>query len=113
MELQLTFTVSYKLLRPDRCERLEMRVKRQSTSKDWHAHRAGRITGTIFHCVVKTTETTTKTTLMKIMRYSEKELTVPSVVWGNNMNDIARQGYIKEMPKMHQDHQVRHCGLVL
>lgn len=100
-------------LRPDQCESLEKTTQQQSQCKDWHLHRAGRITGSIFHSVVRATDKTSKATLMKVMHYGENELSVPSVVWGTKMEDSARQLYIREMSKTHQDLQVRHCGLVL
>lgn len=100
-------------LRPDQCEKLETITQQQSQSKDWHTHRAGRITSSTFHRVCRSTDKTSKASLMKIMHYDKKELNVPAVLWGKEMEDTARQYYANEITKNHQDLQVRHCGLVL
>ncbi|KAJ8290530.1 hypothetical protein GJAV_G00014080, partial [Gymnothorax javanicus] len=101
-----------KNLHPDQCKRLEATTREQAKSQDWHTHRAGRITSTTFYRVCKD-DNLNKTTLMKIMHYSNDNIQVPAVVWGREKEEIARECYVKEVNKSHENVQVSRCGFVI
>uniref|UniRef100_A0A1A8B1W7 YqaJ viral recombinase domain-containing protein n=1 Tax=Nothobranchius furzeri TaxID=105023 RepID=A0A1A8B1W7_NOTFU len=79
-------------------EKLQWVTRQQSKSHDWHVHRAGRITSTKFHHVA-TTDKLSKNYIMNIMQYNKTTLNVPSVIWGENMEQTARQQYSDFMAK--------------
>uniref|UniRef100_A0A1A8G6W1 Zinc finger PHD-type domain-containing protein n=1 Tax=Nothobranchius korthausae TaxID=1143690 RepID=A0A1A8G6W1_9TELE len=93
-------------------EQLQWVTRQQSKSHDWHIHRAGRITSTKFHHVA-TTDKLSKNYIMNIMQYNKTTLNVSSVIWGENMEQTARQHYSDFMSKNHQGLMVSTCGLVV
>lgn len=99
-------------LQAHQCEKLEFVTRQQSKSKDWHAHRVGRITSTKFHHAT-TADKISKTYLMDIMQYNKTQLNVPAVLWGESMEDTAKQAYTAFMAQSHQDFRVSSCGLVV
>lgn len=87
------------------CKRLESVTRQQSKSREWHIHRAGRIT--------TTTDNISKTYLMDLMHCTAETLNVPPVVWGQDMEETARQAYKGFMAKSHANFCVMSCGLVV
>ncbi|XP_074503223.1 uncharacterized protein LOC141774446 isoform X2 [Sebastes fasciatus] len=99
-------------IHPDQCERLEAATKQQAKSRDWHTHRAGRITSTTFYNACKG-DHLDKTTLMKIMHYRDNDIQDPAVVWGREKKEIARQCYAEEIDNKHENVTVSLCGFVI
>lgn len=99
-------------LRAHQCEKLEFVTRQQSKSKEWFTYRAGHITSTKFHHAA-TTDKISKTYLNDVMQCSKTELNVPSVLWGKNMEETARQVYAAFMSQSHQDFSISSCGLVM
>ncbi|XP_049923486.1 uncharacterized protein LOC126404346 [Epinephelus moara] len=99
-------------IHPDQCKRLEATTKQQAKSNDWYTHRACRITSTTFYSVC-TGDYLSKSTLEKIMHYNDSNIEVPAVVWGREKEETARQCYIKEAKKKHQNIKVSLCGFVI
>ncbi|XP_030253461.1 uncharacterized protein LOC115569598 [Sparus aurata] len=99
-------------LHPHQCEKLEFVTRQQSRSNEWHTYRAGRITSTKFHHAT-TTDKISKTYLNDIMQYNKTELNVPSVLWGKNMEETARQAYTAFMSQSHPEFSISSCGLVV
>lgn len=99
-------------LQHDQCEKLEWVTRQQSRSNNWHIHRAGRITSTKFHHVT-TTDKISKNYLIDIMQYNQTKLNVPSVVWGQDMEETASKEYTAYMAQSHEDFKVSSSGLVV
>lgn len=89
-----------------------MTVAVSQIPKDWYTYRAGRITSTKFHHATPT-DKISKTDLNDIMQYKRTELNVPSVLWGKNMEETARQAYTAYMSQSHPDFSISSCGLVV
>lgn len=98
--------------KPHECEKLEWVTRQQSKSNNWHTHRAGRITSTKFHHVTTTDKISTNY-LKDIMQYNKTKLNVPSVIWGQDMEEKARQDYATYRSQSHQDFEVSSSGLVV
>lgn len=77
--------------------------------KGLHAYRTGWTTSTKFHYAT-TTDKLSKTKLIDIMQYNNEN--VPSLLRGENMEEMARQAYTAFMAWSHQDFRVSSCGLV-
>ena len=99
-------------LKSHQCEKLEAVTRQQSKSTNWHVHRAGRITSTKFYHVT-TTGILSTNNLINIMEYNNITLNVPAVVWGQEMEDRARQGYALLMAQTHKDFNISPSGLVV
>lgn len=99
-------------LKHHECEKLELVTRQQSKSNTWHTHRAGRITSTKFHHVTAT-DKISKNYLKNIMEYNKTKLNVPSVVWGQDMEETARKDYTTYMAQSHEDFKVSPSGLVV
>lgn len=50
---------------------------------------------------------------MDIMQSNKTQLNAPSVLWGENMEETARQAYTAFMARSHQDFCISSCGLVV
>ncbi|KAK7895769.1 hypothetical protein WMY93_021094 [Mugilogobius chulae] len=94
------------------CERLTAITKEQSASPSWHIHRAGRITSTTFYNTSKSGHVD-RTTLHKIMGYTDNNIQVPAVVWGRENEKIGRQHYINYISKRHNNVTVDITGFVV
>ena len=112
VKCQDTFHRLKTTLQPHQCEKLEFVTRQQSMSKEWNTYRAGRITSTKFHHAT-TTDKISMTYLTDIMQYNKTQLNVPSVLWGQNMEETARQAYTAFMSQSHPDFTISSCGLVV
>lgn len=101
-------------IHPDQCERLEAKTKQQAKSQDWHTHREGRITSTTFYSVCTGNgDHLSETTLKKIMHYDDTNIQVPTVVWGRQQEEMARECYAKEVNKIHKNAKVSLSGFAI
>ncbi|XP_073334198.1 uncharacterized protein [Pagrus major] len=94
------------------CQKLESVTRQQSKSTCWHAHRAGRITSTKFYHITTTDKISTNY-LQNIMQYNQTQLNIPSVLWGQQMEETARKAYTDYMEQTHEDFKVSPSGLVV
>ena len=87
-------------------------TEKQRECQTWHVHRAGRVTGSILHSVVNSTDRGQNNMVKKIMQYNKRELTVPAVVWGRNQEEKALASYSDSM-KEHLNFTVKRTGLTV
>ena len=92
---------------------LETVTREQAKCQTWHIYRIGRITGSIFHKVITSRETSKNSLISQVMRYNDAELNVPAVKWGREMEDTARSCYEKLMKKSHPGFSLRTAGLTV
>lgn len=71
-------------------------TKEQAKCTTWNIQRVGRITGSTFNRVVRCKQSSVESVVKHVMQYDAKELTVPAVMWGRQMEDTARQSYTKQ-----------------
>lgn len=93
-------------------EFLEDVTKEQIKCTTWNMHRVGRITGSTFHKVV-TCKDSFQTVVKQLMQYDSKDLTVPAVMWGRQMEETARQCYLAQMTNTHINFNLRVMGLAV
>ncbi|KAJ8353168.1 hypothetical protein SKAU_G00207350 [Synaphobranchus kaupii] len=98
----------------EKLEYLQEVTKQQAKCPAWSLHRAGRITGSSFHKVVKSRDLTCDSLVKMLMQYgSTTNLTVPAVKWGKEMEDTARHCYDLEMRSSHADFELQEVGLTV
>ena len=92
---------------------LEKATKNQSRTCLWYDHRIGRITASMFGRVYKCAETKYPNTLIKsVMQYSYVNPAIPSLKWGRDNEDHAREKYRVSM-KSHEDFSLQSAGLLV
>ena len=96
-----------------RLEHLQDVTKEQAECTTWKIHRVGRITGSSFHKVVKSKDSSVDSLVKQILHYNAKDLTVPAVIWGKQMEATARQKCVQEMQKKHTTMTVKAVGLTV
>lgn len=92
---------------------LEQVTQEQAKNQSWHVHRMGRITGTMFHRVFTSRDSSRANLIADVMRYEEKELNVAAVKWGRDMEDRARARYVEIQQDLHENFSLRPSGLVV
>lgn len=97
----------------NRLEHLQDVTKEQAKCTTWELHRVGRVTGSTFHRVVKCKDTSVESVVKQIMQYAATDLTVPTVMWGRQMEDTARRKYETEMKKTRMAFNVKAVGLTV
>ena len=86
-------------------------TKTQSLSNTWKLHRAGRITASNFHEVMHFQYRSNASSLLyKLMQYSAQPNT-PSLKYGREMEEKARQFYASLMQSYHENFTVEITGL--
>ena len=93
---------------------LERATKDQSRTCLWYDHCIGRITASMFGRVYKCAERKYPTTLVKtIMQYSYVNPAIPSLKWGRDNEDHARENYRASMQSDHEGFCVQSAGLLV
>ena len=93
---------------------LEKATRNQSRTCLWYDHRIGRITASMFGHVFKCAETKYPTTLVKsIMQYSCINPAIPSLKWGRDNEDHAREEYREYMKRNHESFSLQLAGLLV
>ena len=93
---------------------LEKATRSQSRTCLWYDHRIGRITASMFGRVYKCAETKYPTALVKsLMQYSHVNPTIPSLKWGHDNEDHAREKYKISMEPHHESFSVQSAGLLV
>ena len=93
---------------------LEKATKSQSRTCLWYDHRIGRITASMFGRVYKCAETKYPTALVKsIMQYSHVNPAIPSLKWGRDNEDHARENYRTSMESNHESFCMQSAGLLV
>ena len=95
-------------------DKLYLETMEQSSSKLWYDHRAGLITASNMHKVLKYTGRRYPLSIIKsIMQYYKISGNVPSLKWGREKEATAIEQYCREMMKTHEDFKVSSCGLII
>ena len=93
---------------------LEKATKEQSRTCLWHDHQIGRVTASMFGRVCKCAETKYPSTLVKsIMQYSYVNPAIPSLKWGRDNEDHARENYRVAMESHHEFFSLQSAGLLV
>lgn len=116
-DLKVKCEVSFDKMR-GRCtitklEHLQDVTKDQAKCTTWNIYRVGRITGSTFNRVVRCKQSSVESVVKHVMQYDTKELTVPAVMWGRQMEDTARQCYETEMRKTRTNVNLKAVGLTV
>uniref|UniRef100_A0A8C6U5J1 YqaJ viral recombinase domain-containing protein n=1 Tax=Neogobius melanostomus TaxID=47308 RepID=A0A8C6U5J1_9GOBI len=91
---------------------LELVTREQAKCQDWHVHRMGRVTGSVLHRVASLQDNTPRLKIVeKIMQYNRKDLDLPALNWGRDMEETARKAYNTAMEQMHTGFTLTHAGL--
>ncbi|KAI4824945.1 hypothetical protein KUCAC02_020656 [Chaenocephalus aceratus] len=90
-------------------------TKLQSKSLVWYEQRAGRITSSVSHSVLRTSTTKPSQYLIKsICCDRPSNLKTTAIVWGNEHEQVARQQYADgAISSVHSDLKVNNCGLLI
>ena len=95
-------------------DKLSLETMEQSSSKLWYDHRAGRITASNMHKVLKYTGRRYLLSILKsIMQYYKISGKVPTLKWAREKEATAIEQYSREMMKTHEDFKVSSCGLII
>lgn len=111
------------LINDEEARVLEESTRGQSNNKSWKLHRIGRITVSTIHRVftkVKSLESNKNSTVIPLLNEltcistSSVQSYIPSLRYGQEMEEVARKAYIKEMKRLkHKDFSVTNCGLFI
>ena len=89
-------------------------TKSQAASTLWMDHRKGRITASKVHLILKCRASKYPTSIVKgIMQYYAPNDFVPSLQWGCQHEDDARQQYITVLQQQHRNLQTSSSGLII
>ncbi|KAJ4946588.1 hypothetical protein JOQ06_024252 [Pogonophryne albipinna] len=90
-------------------------TKLQSKSLVWYEQRAGRITSSVSHSVLRTNTTKPSQYLIKsICCDRPSNLKTTAIMWGNEHEQVARQQYAEgAISSVHSDLKVNNCGLLI
>ncbi|KAI4799893.1 hypothetical protein KUCAC02_016432 [Chaenocephalus aceratus] len=90
-------------------------TKLQSKSLVWYEQRAGRITSSVSHYVLRTSTTKPSQYLIKsICCDRPSNLKTTAIMWGNEHEQVARQQYADgAISSVHSDLKVNNCGLLI
>ena len=95
----------------DLCDRLtEIKIS-QSLSNVWRLHRVGRITASNFYDVIHCKSGKSKTLLNKLMNYVGVPPNLPSLVYGREIEAVAKKNYTDLVKKYHESLMVYSTGL--
>lgn len=116
-DLNVKCQVSYDKMKatitPALTENLQEVTSLQSQCNAWKIHRAGRVTGSTFHRVLTCKPSSIVNLVKKMMQYEDKELSVPAVLWGKQMEVTARQRYLSDMKSTHKNFKLKTVGLTV
>ena len=91
---------------------LELVTREQAKCQDWHVHRMGRVTGSVLHRVASLQDNTPRLKIVEmIMQYQRKDLDLPALNWGRDMEETARKAYINAIKQKHRDFTLTPAGL--
>ena len=93
-------------------ENLEKATRGQHKTTLWHEHRAGRVTSSVAHFVLRARN---PVSLIKtIMRYINFDISnIPACKWGLDCESRAREAYIKSQCELHEAFNCTSVGLVV
>lgn len=100
---------------------IEQCTRGQSNNNNWKLHRVGRITASTIHRVLtkvnslkKNSNSDVEPLLNNLVDNMSDTSYIPSLQYGREMEDIARDAYIKELKQLkHKDVNVQECGLFI
>ena len=94
---------------------LEQSTRLQAQSSVWFEHRKGRLTASKFGQISRTNPTCPSLSLLKdVMQYSQSlSLQHPSLKWGVDHEDTARQQYIELLQQQHELFEYHAVGLTV
>ena len=95
----------------DLYDRLTAITISQSLSNVWRLHRVGRITASNFYDVIHCKSGKSKTLLNKLMNYVAVPPNLPSIVYGREMEAVAKKSYTDLVKKYHENLMVFSTGL--
>ncbi len=96
----------------------------QSQNEAWQTYRKGRITASNFYRVFTKVETMKKSHKIKCLETAQKLVdsllghnappkNMPALKYGREMEEVAKQKYLKWFEKNHRDTTYRECGLFI
>jgi len=86
----------------------------QAKSVTWHEQRAGRITASVAHKVMRTDlSNPAKSLILGITSGSTKELNVLSVIHGRQNEPVAINLFKEKLPQLHKDAEIKQTGFRL
>ncbi|KAI4830936.1 hypothetical protein KUCAC02_002537 [Chaenocephalus aceratus] len=90
-------------------------TKLQSKSLVWYEQRAGRITSSVSHSVLRTSTTKPSQNLIKTICCDRpSKLKTTAIMWGNQHEEVARQQYADgAISSVHSDLKVNNCELLI
>jgi hypothetical protein len=94
--------------------RVEMITKTQSSCKEWHRFRAGRITASRLKAVCSTSIAEPSHSLIKGICYPHvNKFTVAATKWGCDHERVAIEKYVREMSVLHDNFILEENGLLI
>ncbi|KAH3770717.1 hypothetical protein DPMN_172010 [Dreissena polymorpha] len=103
------------LATPQQCQNLETMTRAQNNSLLWKRHREGRVTATVAHDILTLKpQTAPLAVINKVMKREQSNLShIESVAFGLRYEGKAKEEYKMEMECLHEQFQLRECGLVV
>ena len=103
------------LATPQQCQNLETMTRAQNNSLLWKRHREGRVTATVAHDILTLKpQTAPLAVINKVMKREQSNLShIESVAFGFSNEGKAKEEYKMEMECLHEQFQLRECGLVV
>ena len=99
-------------LQEEECAAVEQATRSQRENDIWYQQRQGRLTASSFHNILTMKKQTNPKVLIDRLLRIEDLSHIPSIKWGIDKEDVARQAYIKEMSS-HQNFTCKKAGLVI
>lgn len=92
----------------------EIDTRSQANSKQWFRFRTGRITASKIKAACRTSVTAPSISLVKDICYpSAKKFSTAATKWGCQHEQTAKKRYEDQMKTMHDNFQLRECGLFI
>ena len=117
------FIQNLPLLNNEEAKVLEECTRGQSNNETWKLHSVGRITASTIHRVltkVKSLQINKDSNVIPLLNElicistSSAQSYIPSLQYGQEMEEVARKAYIEEMKRLkHKDFSVTNCGLFI